>query len=154
MIAWVTADAWMKSSLIKQKGKSQNGVTRKRTPLIFPKNEYFWPPDTHTCVCLSGREKCLLFGKYGVLCFLVTAVLRLALLPYYRRSDIWLRENIKLFKSHSVFKKKIWARISADISIHFKVIYKNINLEISLIRKVGWAWKFHCSGIFMELIFL
>ena len=29
--------------------------------------------------------KCLFFGKFGVLCFLETPVLRFALLPYYRR---------------------------------------------------------------------
>lgn len=129
-------------------------VTRKQSTSNFLENERFLRSNTHRCVCGSRGKECSSSGKFSVLRFLVTSVLRLALLPYYRRSDIWLRENIKLFKSHSVFKKKIWARISADISIHFKVIYKNINLEISLIRKVGWAWKFHCSGIFMELIFL
>ena len=34
---------------------------------------------------VSGGEKCLFFGKFGVLCFLVTPVLRFALLPYYQR---------------------------------------------------------------------
>ena len=34
---------------------------------------------------VSGGEKCLFFGKFVVLCFLVTPVLRFALLPYYQR---------------------------------------------------------------------
>ena len=38
-----------------------------------------------TCVCVSGGKKCLFFGNFGMLSFLETPVLRLALLPYYRR---------------------------------------------------------------------
>ena len=44
----------------------------------FPKNEYFLPPDTHTYVCVSGGKKYSFFGKFGVLCFLETPVLRFA----------------------------------------------------------------------------
>ena len=35
--------------------------------------------------CVSGGKKCSFFGKFGVLCFLETPVLRFALLPNYRR---------------------------------------------------------------------
>ena len=35
--------------------------------------------------CVSGGKKCLFFGKFGVLCFLETTVLRFVLLPCYRR---------------------------------------------------------------------
>ena len=35
--------------------------------------------------CVSGGKKRSLFGKFRVLCILVTSVLRFALLPYYRR---------------------------------------------------------------------
>ena len=42
---------------------------------------------THTYVCVLGGKKCSFFGKFGVLCFLERPVLRLALLPYYRRSS-------------------------------------------------------------------
>ena len=51
----------------------------------FPKNEHFLPPDTHTYICVSGGKKCSFFGKFSMLCFLETPVLRFALLPYYRR---------------------------------------------------------------------
>ena len=44
-------------------------------------NENFLPPDTHTYVCVSGGKKYSFFGKFGVLCFLVSSVLRIALLP-------------------------------------------------------------------------
>ena len=33
----------------------------------------------------NGGKKCSFFGKFGVLCFLVTSILRFALLPYYLR---------------------------------------------------------------------
>ena len=36
-------------------------------------------------MCVSGGKKCSFFGKFGVLCFLETPVLRFALLRYYRR---------------------------------------------------------------------
>ena len=36
-------------------------------------------------LCVSGGKKCLFFEKFGVLRFLVTPVLRFALLPYYQR---------------------------------------------------------------------
>ena len=36
-------------------------------------------------VCVSGGKKCLFFGKFGVLCFLETPVLRFANLPHNRR---------------------------------------------------------------------
>ena len=48
----------------------------------FPKNEHFLPSDTHTEVCVSGGKKCLLFGKFGVVYFLVTTVFRFTFLPY------------------------------------------------------------------------
>ena len=34
---------------------------------------------------VSGGYKCSFFGKFGVLCFLETPVLRFALLPCYQR---------------------------------------------------------------------
>ena len=35
--------------------------------------------------CVSGGKKCSFFVKLGVLCFLVTPILRFAFLPYRRR---------------------------------------------------------------------
>ena len=34
---------------------------------------------------VSGGKKCSFFGKFSVLCFLETLVLRFGLLPYYSR---------------------------------------------------------------------
>ena len=47
---------------------------------IFRKTNISYPQ-----IRTSGGKKCSLFGIFGVLCFLVTSVLRFALLPYYRR---------------------------------------------------------------------
>ena len=69
------------SSLIRLNGVSQTGVSRKQSTVNFRKNEHFLPLDTHTYVCVSGSEKYSFFGKFGVLCFLETPVLRFTLLP-------------------------------------------------------------------------
>ena len=50
----------------------------------FPKNEYFLSLDTYTYVCVLGGKKCSFFVKFNVLCFLVSSVLKLALLPNYK----------------------------------------------------------------------
>ena len=57
----------------------KTGVAKKQSTPNFPKNEHFLPSDTYT------GKKCSFFGKFGELCFLVTSVLRFALLPHYRR---------------------------------------------------------------------
>ena len=68
----------------KAKGQSQNGCDKKKHVKFSEKRTFL----THTHVCVSGGKKCSFFGKFGVLCFLVTPVLRFALLPYYRRLTI------------------------------------------------------------------
>ena len=41
--------------------------------------------------CVSGSKKFLFFGKYGILCFLVTSVLRFVFFPYQLRNKILFR---------------------------------------------------------------
>ena len=76
------------SSVIRRKGKSQNGC--------FPKNKHFLPPDRHTYGCVSGGKKCSFFGKFGALCFLETPVLRFALLLHYRRIQLICHSELLL----------------------------------------------------------
>ena len=52
----------------------------------FPKNKHFLPP-----LCVSGDKKCSFFGKFGMLCFLVTPVFRFAYLPYQRHNPLWMQ---------------------------------------------------------------
>ena len=68
-----------------------------RTTSKFYRN--FLPPDTHTYVCISGGKKCSFFGKFGVLCFLETPVLRFALLSYYRRNRLWYILKVLILKN-------------------------------------------------------
>ena len=59
------------TSIIRQKGESQNGCFKKNKGReIFRKKKHFLPPDTHTHVCIAVGKKCSFFGKFGVLCFL------------------------------------------------------------------------------------
>ena len=81
------------SSIIRQKGESQIGVTGKQSTSNFPKNEHsLLPvsggkkyPGVSKIPPVSPGKKYPFFGKFGALCFLVTPVLRFALLHYYRR---------------------------------------------------------------------
>ena len=49
-------------------------MSRKQSTPNFPKNEHFLTSDTNTCAWISGGKKCSFFGKFGMLCFLVTFV--------------------------------------------------------------------------------
>ena len=73
------------SLVIRQKADLKTGVTRKQITPNLPKNEHFLPSVTYTYVSVSGGNKWSFFGTFGMLCCLVTPVLRFALLPYYRR---------------------------------------------------------------------
>ena len=75
----------------------KTGVSRKQSTPNFPKSKHFLPPDTHTYVCISGGKKCLFFGKFGMLCFLETPVLRIALVLYYRRYYLQTSRNLVFF---------------------------------------------------------
>ena len=81
----------MKLSVISQKSESQNGSFKKTKHAKFPeKRTFLISRYAHVRI---KRTKCSFLGKFGVLCFLETPVLRLALLSYYRRSNVQRREN-------------------------------------------------------------
>ena len=76
----------LNSLVIRQKDEFQNGLFQENKACQnFAKNEHFLPYDMHMYVCISGGKKCSFFGKFGMLCFLETLVLRFVLLPYYQR---------------------------------------------------------------------
>ena len=72
------------TSVIRQKDESQNGGNKKAKHAKFSERRTFPTPNTHTYACVSEGKKCSFFGKFGVLGFLLTSVLRFVLLPYYR----------------------------------------------------------------------
>ena len=59
-------------SVIKPKGESQNGCFKKTKHAKFSEKKNFLTP--YICVCVSGGQKYLFFGKFDVLCFLETPV--------------------------------------------------------------------------------
>ena len=61
-----------KSSVIRQKGKSQNGGNKKTKQVTYVRG--------------SVSKKCSFSGKFDVLCNLVTSGLKFALVPYYQRN--------------------------------------------------------------------
>ena len=79
-------------------------VTRKQNTPNFPKNEHFLPPDTHMYVCVSVGKKCSFFGKFGILCFLVTSVLKFAFLAYYGRISL-LSFATKYLRIQKIYSK-------------------------------------------------
>ena len=68
-------------------------------------------------------KKCLFFGKFSVLCFLETPVLRFALLPYYRRIEtsryVWTVKR-RMYKYINLLKTSL---ISNELSKGYIRIY-------------------------------
>ena len=70
---------------LQQKGESQNGCYKKAKHAKFSEKQTFLTPwYVNIRVHIRGT-KYSFFGKFGVLCFLETSVLRFALFPYYRQ---------------------------------------------------------------------
>ena len=77
-----------KSSLIRQKGESQNGCFKKTKHTKFSEKPNISYPliRTHTCAYQGVRNN-RFFGKFDVICFLETPVFRFAFLPNYRPNN-------------------------------------------------------------------
>ena len=108
------------SSVIRQQGKSQRVLQENNARQIFRKTNIFYPlmrtSGSLGCIYFFCRtiksekvrvriksKKCLFFGKFDMVCFLVTLVLSFALLPYYRRHLIHHRKcNTKAIESNSL----------------------------------------------------
>ena len=129
---------WIGFWICPQLGKRANlqtGATRKQNLSSFPKNKHFLPYDTHTCLRVSGGKKSSIFGKLGVLCFLVMPVLRFAHLPYYRRIclcskyynffDIFLSQNnlLSLVKLHILYHETMECETFLHLNTSLKLMY-------------------------------
>ena len=123
-------------------------VSNKAKKRNFPKHVHFWPSDTQTYICILGGKKCLFFGKFGTLSFLVTFVLRFPLLPYHQL----------VFK----FDTGIWM-YKSNISIHQQVFLCCISLEAnaqnfrkmleaSKIASCSSHYKCRCNKLFNMLM--
>ena len=117
----------------KAKGRISKRVFQKkqRTP-NFPKNE----------------KKCSFFGKFGVLCFLETPVLRFALLPYYWRDIESKKSHTKKYirKERNKPLSAINLHVDNDptktwIILSLKYSYLNWVLDpLSLPNVLDWGW--------------
>ena len=106
------------SSTIRQKGDSQNRYYKKINHVKFSEKRVFltpWYAQVH--VRIRGK-KCSFFGKFGVLYFLVTPVLRFTLLPYYRRIILYFAGNsfinFSLYRNFQTYLK-LWLVEISDI---------------------------------------
>ena len=81
----VTIDVFCQFVCNKAKGRISKQVFQEhKARQIFRKTIKSYPL-IRTRAWVSWGKECSFFGKFGVLCFLETPVLRFALLPYYRR---------------------------------------------------------------------
>ena len=98
-------------------------------------------------VCVSGGKKCLFFGKFGLLCFLETPVLRFALFPCYRQIN--LAENGKNV-SNDIDLCKIFNCFFSNIASEFHIFkafenyptiknIKNKNIDTELTFEVTYT---------------
>ena len=88
--------------VIRQKGESQNGCLEKTKHAKFSEKRTFLTPDTHTYVRNGG--KCSLFGKFDMLCFLETTVLRFALFALLPTT--YFQEHLRMVTTrHSSFRR-------------------------------------------------
>ena len=80
-------------------------------------------------VWVSGGKKCLFFGKFGVLYFLVTSVLRFALSPCYQRMMMvsLFQSNISFgYKHINAFSKIVFDALMNIFSLPFSLIPRNV----------------------------
>ena len=93
----------------------------------------------YVMVCVSGGKKCLFFGKFDVLCFLETPVLRLALLPYYRQTFERSLSKIATMNNINMVSRKFRENMSKG----------NVNLAIKILsnRTKGFVLLLHKETI-------
>ena len=88
----------------KAKGQIPNGCCKKTKHVIFSEKLIFLT-SWYAHVRVSVREQeCSSFEKFGKLCFLVTFVLRFALLRFYRRTILQRFERYQLWKTEKLFR--------------------------------------------------
>ena len=80
-------------SVIRQKGESQNRDKKKSEYAKFSEKQTF------LTLLIRTRTTCSFFGKFGVLCFVIS-VLRFVLLPYYQRINLIHRAST--IQTHTV----------------------------------------------------
>ena len=83
------------TSVIRQRANLKTGVSRKQSPINFPKNEHFLPHNTQTCVSGGKNVRCL--GNLSGFVFLKHPFWDSPFLPYYRRTTPMFKSFICVY---------------------------------------------------------
>ena len=106
----------LSSWVIRQKSESHNGCFKKtKHAEILEKLTFLNPWYAHVCVPIRGKKYSFL-GKFGVLCFLETPVLRFSILPYYRRVMYRTPKVIRKLSIRVIFDNSRNSRVSISIT--------------------------------------
>ena len=119
----------------------KTSVTKKQSVPSFLKNECFLPSYWHMGVCISEGKKYLFFWKFGVLCLLVTPVLRFALLSYNWQIKIFSSLSETFFDWVQLQHLKT-AHVIICLSIHQYIIW-------SFFKQCKHIYFLHCLCIYM-----
>ena len=129
------------SSVIRQKGESQNGCFKKTKHVKFSEKTNISTPliGTRTCAYQGVRNVCF-FGKFGVFCFLETPVLRFALLSYYGRfvtistfiSMLLFLNNLIIFSGGSLNYYYDWDYLVIVVNMYYQEHRKKITVSSSI----------------------
>ena len=102
-------------SVIRQNGESLNGCYKRTKHAKFSeKRTFFTLWYAHARVHTQGVTNVRFSEKFGPLCFLVAAVLRFTILPYYRRIRLWRMNDWKINDSNCItipiffFHRGLW----------------------------------------------
>ena len=112
-------------------------------------------------MCVSGSKKYSFFGKFGMLCFLETSVLRFAFLPYHRRfihtltNSSLMRVNFPIsYTARAVFVNSNGsAKKSRNLFLLYEMIYaiyyhlykrreKHPWRSVTFSKVAGWTCNF------------
>ena len=146
-------------SVIRQKGESQNWCFRKTKHAKFSEKRTFFYPLIRA---YQGVKKCSFFGKFGVLGFPETPVLRFALLPYYRQFTSRKFCNSTLFGNSfqrnfmSLLKLVNWFWFVNLHLYYWTVDWENFPIRLKMICLLfsTMNWRFFAVVPIRKLIFL
>ena len=108
-------------------------VTRQQSTPNFLKSEYFLP-----LIRTRGGKKGSFFGKLGMFCFLVTYVLRFALLPYHwrlKRCSYIARTTLNISACNFIKKETLAQVFFCEFCGIFKNTYLTEQLRTTTSRK-------------------
>ena len=89
LLSTLSAIVLLTLSVIRQKGESQNGGNKKTKQVKFSEKRTFLSPWYPHVRVHQGGKKCPFFRKFGMLCFLVTSILRLGLVTAWDYFWTW-----------------------------------------------------------------